>query len=152
MPSAPISAMGLSRSGLCDRPCSASPDKLNPSSSPKKRGGARGFARLMKIYRYKPGSGSEVPGARQDLSGRPTWIARRRWDKLPTIPRARYTARRQHHVWKRHEVIAGSTERVRRTGLPVLPELLQRGRDRAVARRRRGDPETRPPGSVARED
>src|SRR5579862_3370854 len=79
---------------------------------------------------------AKFPGA-PPPSGLQTWIARRRWDKLPAAPRRHRAARRQEHVWKRHAAFAGTTEGIRRAGLSVLPELLQRGRDRAVTRRRR---------------
>src|SRR6202171_1993827 len=94
---------------------------------------------------------AKFPGARLRPSSRPTWIARRRWDKLATIPRALRCAPTTN-VWKRHAAFAGTTKRIRRARLSVLPELFQRRRDRTVARRRGSHPETRQPGSMARED
>src|SRR5580700_2310019 len=104
---------------------------------------------------YKPNLGSEVPPETPPAPRRPNsqiWIVWVLWDKLYPRSFLAATSGRQYHVWKRHAAIAGSAERIRRARLPVLPELLQRGRDRAVARRCGSDPETRSPGSVARED
>src|ERR1700720_1038517 len=104
---------------------------------------------------YKPNLGSEVPPETPPAPRRPDsqiWIVRVLWDKLYPRSFLAATSGRRHHVWKRHAAIGKSAERIRPARLPVFPELLQRGRDRAVARRCGNDPETRSPGGVARED
>src|SRR5580704_17099382 len=97
MPSAAISAKGLSRSGLCDRSCSASPDKLNSSSSPKKRGALGTSVAPDENILIQTGFGQRSsPSAKTDPAGQPGSPA---GDGINYRLRlARRAARRQQHV------------------------------------------------------
>src|SRR5580704_15308244 len=104
MPSAAISAKGLSRSGLCDRSCSASPDKLNSSSSPKKRGALGTSVAPDENILIQTGFGQRSsPAAKTDPAGQPGSPAGQVIKSPPFVPPRGFAPAPTTTRWKPQE-------------------------------------------------